>query len=163
MIGEGCVLRRGAYLRGDVLLGPGCVVGCEMKHALALEGVELPHHGYVGDSLLGHRAHFGCGVVTANFPLFPSSLPSVDLEGMRFELGRRKFGAVVGDAAQVGCQSVLEPGCLLAPDTHAYPLSRIPRGAYGPHAILKNRPSLQAVPLERRVGAWSRNGPLHGY
>ncbi|KOO30817.1 udp-n-acetylglucosamine diphosphorylase [Chrysochromulina tobinii] len=81
------------------------------------------------------------------------SLPSVDLEGMRFELGRRKFGAVVGDAAQVGCQSVLEPGCLLAPDTHAYPLSRIPRGAYGPHAILKNRPSLEAVPLERRVDA----------
>jgi hypothetical protein len=54
---------------------------------------------------------------------------------------------------QVGCQSVLEPGCLLAPDTHVYPLSRIPRGAYGPHTILKNRPSLEAVPLERRVDA----------
>jgi len=147
ILGAECSLRRGAYIRGDVLLGNGSIVGCEMKHAIALDGAELPHHGYVGDSLLGYRAHFGCGAVTANFPLFPTSLPSVDIEGVRYDLGRRKFGAVVGDRSQLGCQSVTEPGCLLGPDTHTYPHSRLPRGIYGPGELLKNRPCIEVAPL----------------
>ena len=149
VIGERSEIRRGAYLRGDVSLGAGAVVGCEMKMVLALDGVELPHHGYVGDSLLGHRAHFGCGSVTANFPLFPGSPPSLDLDGVRYELGLRKFGAVVGDGSQLGCGSVTQPGCLLARDVHAYPLSRLPKGVYGPSVLLKHGPGLSAVELRQ--------------
>jgi hypothetical protein len=159
IIGAQCVVRHGAYIRGDVVLGPGCVVGGELKHVLALEGCELPHHGYVGDSLLGYKAHLGCGAVTANFPLFPTSIPSVTLEDPGsasgcsetcYALGRRKFGAVLGDGSQLGCGSVTEPGCLVGPQTHAYPLSRLPRGCYGPNELLKNRPSIERAPLLAR-------------
>ena len=103
--------------------------------------------GYCGDSLLGHCAHFGCGAVTANFPLFAGSRPALTLRGARYDLGRRKLGAVLGDHCQLGCGSVTEPGCLLAPNTHAYPLSRLPRGVYGPRELLKSRPRIERAPL----------------
>ena len=155
IIGPNCVIRHGAYIRGDVVLGQGCVVGGELKHAFCLDECELPHHGYVGDSLLGHKAHFGCGALTANFPLFPGSLPAVNLPLdpndadalTKITLGRRKFGAVIGDGSQLGCGSVTEPGALLGPGTHAYPLSRVPRGCYGPNELLKNRPVVERAPL----------------
>ena len=146
-IGTQCVVRHGAYIRGDVTLGADCVVGGELKHMLALDGCELPHHGYCGDSLLGHKAHFGCGSVTANFPLFPSSAPAVDIGDATYVLGRRKFGAVVGDHSQLGCGTVTEPGSLLAPNTCSYPLCRLPRGHYGPNQILKNKPHIEVAPL----------------
>ena len=149
VIGERCTVRRGAYIRGDVILGAGSIVGCEMKMALTLDSVELPHTGYVGDSLLGHRAHFGCSVVTANFPLFANSLPKVHINGMRYALGRRKFGAVLGDGSQLGCGCVTEPGCLIGKNVHAYPLCRLPNGIYGPDALLKNRPSIEEAPFDR--------------
>ena len=154
IIGARCTVRHGAYIRGDVVLGLGCVVGGEIKHSICLDECELPHHGYVGDSLLGHRAHFGCGALTANLPLFAGSLPSVsmpdDPSGTAYVLGRRKFGAVVGDGSQLGCGSVTEPGCLLGPSTHAYPLSRVPRGCHGPHEILKTRPVVERAALVDR-------------
>ena len=99
----------------------------ELKHVIALDEAELPHTGYCGDSLLGRHAHFGCNALTANFPLLPGTLPSVDVRGIRYTL-RRKFGAVLGDGSQLGCGSVTEPGCMLAPQTHAYPLCRLARG-----------------------------------
>ena len=136
---------------------------------------EAPHHGYVGDSLLGRRAHLGCGATTANLPLLKHCSPSVELPlppvpleaprrdgpssrrggrserdgggapssaadaAVRYDLGIRKFGAVIGDGSQLGCGCVAEPGCLLAPNTHAYPLCRLPRGVYGPDELIKNR------------------------
>ena len=148
VIGSGCVIRKGAYIRGDVWLGSGCVVGGEVKHMLALDACELPHHGYVGDSLLGHKAHFGCGSVTANLPLFAHSMAAVEVRGDTFVLGRRKFGAVIGDECQIGCGSVTEPGCLLAPQTLCYPLTRLARGVYGPRELLKHRPCIERVPLK---------------
>ena len=147
-ISRGCVIRHGAYIRGDVAIGAGCIVGGELKHLLTLDECELPHYGYAGDSLLGYKAHFGCGSVTANFPLFPTSAPAVEVEpGHTVLLGRRKFGAVVGDSAQLGCGSVTEPGCLLAPHTVCYPNSRLARGVYGPRELLKNRPTIERAPL----------------
>ena len=170
-IGAGCLLRHGAYIRQDVVLGERCVVGGELKHVLALGDGELPHHGYVGDSLLGFRAHFGCGAVAANLPLFEkSSIPIPILveatdgggRGMvNYLLGRRKFGAVVGDGSQLGCGVVTEPGCLLAPQTHAYPLCRLPRGCYGPREILKNRPTVERAPLTGSY-AYADGGVLVG-
>ena len=147
IIRSGTVIRHGAYLRGDVYLGQQCVVGCECKNVLAMDEVEMPHHGYVGDSLLGYRAHLGCGAVTANLPLFEGSVPAVELDGKTYVLGRRKFGAVLGDRVQLGCGTVTEPGCLLAPHTVCYPLTRLPRGYYGPRELLKNRPHVERVPL----------------
>ena len=147
-IGDHCVVRHGAYVRGDVAIGSHCVVGGELKNMLALDECDCPHHGYIGDSLLGHKAHFGCGALTANLPLFPKSRPSVEVKGGAYvALGRRKFGAVVGAHCQLGCGSVTEPGCLLAPRTHSYPLSRLPRGCWGPNVVLKNRPVLEQAPL----------------
>ncbi|KAL1515996.1 hypothetical protein AB1Y20_002609 [Prymnesium parvum] len=133
-------LRHGAYLRGDCLLGADGVFGGELKGVLALDGAELPHQGYCGDSILGYRAHFGCQALTANFPLFAGSSPSVCV---RYLLGRRKFGAVVGDHCQLGCGTVTEPGCLMAPNTFAYPL--LPHGLYGPDELIKNRPHESGV------------------
>lgn len=142
-------MRHGAYIRGDVVLGAGCVVGGELKHALALDHCELPHYGYCGDSLLGYKAHFGCGSLTANLPLLGDSKPSVDIGERRYMLGRKKVGAVVGDHVQLGCGTVTEPGCLLAPRTLCYPLTRLARGCYGPNELLKNRPTIERVPLRR--------------
>ena len=151
VVGEATVVRRGAYLRGDVVLGGGCVVGCEMKNAITLDGVDCPHHGYVGDSLLGHRAHLGAGATTANFPLLGETRLGVELDGggerLRYELSRRKMGAVLGDGAQLGCGCVTDPCTLLGAQTHAYPLCYLPRGVYGPHQLLKNR--MAARVLER--------------
>ena len=153
LVGTGVTLRHGAYVRGDVVLGANGVFGGELKNVLALDEAELPHTGYCGDSLLGHHAHFGCGAVTANFPLFAASRPVLTVHGTRYDLGRTKFGAVLGDGSQLGCNSVTEPGCLIAPDTHAYPLCRLARGAYGPHELLKNRPTIERAPLRRPAAA----------
>lgn len=165
VVGAGTTLRRGAYLRGPVVLGSEGTFGCELKNVLACDGCDCPHHGYIGDSLLGHKAHLGCGAATANFPLFAGSGPAVDLpeadragagaDGaaetanlVRYELGRRKFGAVIGDGSQLGCGCVTEPGCLIGPNTHAYPLCRLPRGAYGPDEILKRgAPGVARAPM----------------
>ena len=146
-IGPRCTVRHGAYLRGNVVLGPECVVGGELKNCLLLGQVECPHYGYVGDSLLGLKSHFGCGALTANLPLFATSQPAVDDgRGVRWVLGRRKVGAIIGDGAQLGCGCVTEPGCLLAPSTHVYPLTRLARGLYG-GGLIKNRPNIERVPL----------------
>lgn len=147
VVGRGVVVRHGAYIRGDAVLGSRGVFGGEMKMVLALPGAELPHYGYVGDSLLGRRAHLGCGALTANFPLFGHA-PSVELGAppVRYGLGRRKFGAVVGDGAQLGCGCVAEPGTLLGKATHAYPLCRL-RGAYGPDALVKSAGPRECVAL----------------
>ena len=149
-IGDDCIIRHGAYIRGDVILGQGGVYGGELKNVLALDGCEVPHHSYCGDSLLGHRAHLGCGAVTANFPLFSTSTPSVRIaSGARVSLGRRKLGAVLGDHCQLGCNSVTDPGTFLAPNTHSYPLTRLRAGIYGPDEIIKPRPAIERAAYRR--------------
>jgi NDP-sugar pyrophosphorylase family protein len=113
-IGAGTEIRPGAYIRGRVITGAGCVLGnaCEFKNCVLLDGVEIPHFSYVGDSVLGNRAHLGAGVVLSNLRLDRKEI-TVHAEGRGYATGLRKFGAILGDAAEVGCNAVLNPGTLL--------------------------------------------------
>ncbi|CAM2770809.1 UDP-N-acetylglucosamine diphosphorylase [Rariglobus hedericola] len=113
-IGAKTEIRPGAFIRGNVIVGEGCVLGnaCEFKNCVLLDGVQVPHFNYVGDSVLGNGAHLGAGVILSNLRLdqqpitvrFPSGL---------FETGLRKLGAILGDKAEVGCNAVLNPGTVL--------------------------------------------------
>lgn len=113
-IGAGTEIRPGAYIRGGVIVGEGCVLGnaCEFKNCLLLDGVQVPHFSYVGDSVLGNRAHLGAGVVLSNLRLDRKPIV-VHADGVAYETGLRKFGAILGDDAEVGCNAVLNPGSIL--------------------------------------------------
>ena len=113
-IGEDSQVRHGAYVRPYVLTGKRCVIGhsTEVKHSILLDGAQAPHFNYVGDSILGKGVNLGAGVICANFRLDQGEV-IVEIEGKRFKTGLRKFGAVLGDLSQIGCNSVLNPGVLL--------------------------------------------------
>ncbi len=123
-IGEGVQIRPGAYIRGNVIIGAGSVVGnsCEYKNCLLLEGVQTPHFSYIGDSVLGNRSHLGAGVILSNLRL--DQMPvKVKTEGGIVDTGMRKFGALVGDDAEVGCNAVLNPGSILGKRSLVGPLT----------------------------------------
>lgn len=113
-IGPEVEIRPGAYVRGNVIVGRGSVLGnsCEFKNCLLLERVEAPHFNYVGDSILGNRAHLGAGVICANLRLARDEVV-IRLGEERFRTGLRKVGAFMGDGAEAGCNSVLQPGTIL--------------------------------------------------
>ena len=113
-IGAKTEIRPGAFIRGNVIVGEGCVLGnaCEFKNCLLLDGVQVPHFNYVGDSILGNRAHLGAGVILSNLRLDQQPI-TVRLPSGTFETGLRKFGAILGDQAEVGCNAVLNPGTIL--------------------------------------------------
>ncbi len=114
-IAEGCELRPGVYIRGNVIAGAGSVLGnsCEFKNCLLLEGVQVPHFSYVGDSILGNRAHLGAGVICSNLRLDQAQVQATLDDGALVPTGLRKLGAILGDHAEVGCNSVLNPGSIL--------------------------------------------------
>lgn len=114
-IGEGCELRPGVYIRGNVIVGSGSVLGnsCEFKNCLLLEGVQVPHFSYVGDSVLGNRTHLGAGAICSNLRLDQGEVAVILSKGSKRKTGLRKLGALVGDGAEVGCQAVLNPGSIL--------------------------------------------------
>jgi NDP-sugar pyrophosphorylase family protein len=113
-IGAKTEIRPGAFIRGNVIVGESCVLGnaCEFKNALLLDGVQVPHFSYVGDSVLGSRAHLGAGVILSNLRLDQQPVTVRLASGMR-DTGLRKFGAILGDHAEVGCNAVLNPGTIL--------------------------------------------------
>jgi NDP-sugar pyrophosphorylase family protein len=113
-IGAGTEIRPGAYIRGNVIVGANCVLGnsCEFKNCLLLDGVQVPHFSYVGDSVLGNGAHLGAGVILSNLRLDQQPI-TVRLPDGFAETGLRKFGAILGDKAEVGCNAVLQPGTIL--------------------------------------------------
>lgn len=117
-IGSDCRIRHGAYLRENVITGDRCVLGnsCEFKNCLLLDDVQVPHFSYVGDSVLGNRAHLGAGVICSNLRLDQAE---VRVNGM--PTGLKKFGALVGDGAEVGCNAVLNPGTVLGRKSVVYP------------------------------------------
>jgi len=123
-IGPGTEIRPGAYLRGNVIVGSGCVLGnaCEFKNALLLDRVQVPHFSYVGDSVLGNRAHLGAGVVCSNLRLDQAEI-AVEVGDQVVMTGLRKFGAILGDEAEVGCNAVLMPGTMLGPRSVVMPLT----------------------------------------
>ena len=138
IIGPETEIRPGAFIRGNALVGGGCVVGnsTELKNVIIFDTVQVPHYNYVGDSILGYKSHMGAGAVTSNVKQDKSpvtiSLPS----GERVETGLKKFGAVLGDHVEVGCNSVLNPGAVVGRNSRVYPLSMV-RGAVPPDSIFK--------------------------
>lgn len=133
VICEGAELRPGAFIRGKVLVCPGCVVGnsTELKNCVLMEGAKLPHYSYAGDSIIGKGAHLGAGAVISNLKLDESSVWV-----MGIDTGLRKFGAAVGDGAQIGCHAVLNPGSIIGKNAAVYPLVPF-RGAAPKNSIVK--------------------------
>eukprot|EP00929_Paragymnodinium_shiwhaense_P098775 TRINITY_DN60264_c0_g1_i1.p1 TRINITY_DN60264_c0_g1~~TRINITY_DN60264_c0_g1_i1.p1 ORF type:complete len:348 (-),score=48.97 TRINITY_DN60264_c0_g1_i1:72-1115(-) len=143
IFGADTVVRSGAYVRGDVIVGSGAVLRGELKNVVIMDKAELAHPGYAGDSIIGFKGHFGCQALTANLGLFGAELTTVvpSDTGIRYALGRRKLGTILGDGSQLGCSTVADPGCFVAPRTHIYPLTRLAAGFYGPDEIVKNKPA----------------------
>jgi len=110
-----CELRPGVFIRGNVIAGEACVLGnsCEFKNCLLLDAVQVPHFSYVGDSVLGNRAHLGAGAICSNLRLDQSEVPVILPDGSRRGSGLRKLGALLGDGAEAGCNAVLNPGSIL--------------------------------------------------
>ena len=138
-IGKNCQVRAGCYIRENVIVGDGVVLGnsSEFKNCVVFDGCEVPHYNYVGDSILGHKAHLGAGVVLSNVRLDRSEVHVVDGAG-RLPTGLRKFGAIVGDYAEVGCNSVINPGSILGRRSIVFPLSNF-SGVLPPDTILRTR------------------------
>jgi NDP-sugar pyrophosphorylase family protein len=115
-IGANTEIRPGAFIRGNVIAGESCVLGnaCEFKNCVLMDNVQVPHFSYVGDSILGKGAHFGAGVICSNLRLDQEPIVVRTADAV-YETGLRKFGAIVGDKAEVGCNAVLNPGTLLGP------------------------------------------------
>ena len=121
-IGEGCEIRNGAYIRENVVVGNGVVLGnsCEFKNCLIFDEAQIPHFNYVGDSILGHKAHLGAGAILSNVRLDRAPI-SVATSEKSIDTGLKKFGAIIGDRAEIGCNSVLSPGSIIGRDTIIYP------------------------------------------
>jgi len=134
-IGEGTEIRPGAYIRGNVIIGARCVIGnsCEFKNSLLLDDVQVPHFSYVGDSILGNGAHLGAGVILSNLRLDKKSI-SVRLPDVTVDTGLRKFGAILGDQAEVGCNAVLQPGTIMG--KRALVMPTVAYGGYLPAATI---------------------------
>lgn len=138
VIGEGTELRPGAFLRGDVITGRNCVIGnsTEMKHCILLDKVQVPHYNYVGDSILGNRAHMGGGALCSNLK---ADGKNVVVHGEKdYETGLRKLGGILGDGADVGCGCVVNPGTVIGKNTSVYPLTSL-RGVYPADSIVKGQ------------------------
>lgn len=137
IIGANTQIRPGAFLRGNVLIGEGCVVGnsTELKNAILFDGVQAPHYNYVGDSVLGYKAHLGAGAVTSNVR---GDKAKVVVHGEKdYPTGRKKVGAMVADFAEIGCGAVLNPGTVIGRNSQVYPLSCV-RGVVPENSIYKN-------------------------
>lgn len=124
IIGSGAEIRNCAFIRGSALVGAGAVVGnsVELKNCILFDGAQVPHFNYVGDSILGYKAHLGAGAVTSNLKS-DKTLVSIKHNGEVLATGRKKLGALVGDEAEVGCNSVLCPGSVLGRKSQVYPTS----------------------------------------
>ncbi|MCR4807504.1 MAG: UDP-N-acetylglucosamine pyrophosphorylase [Lachnospiraceae bacterium] len=137
IIGHGTEVRPGAFVRGSALVGDNCVVGnsTELKNVILFDNVQVPHYNYVGDSILGYKAHMGAGSITSNVKS-DKKLVVIKNEGELIETGRKKVGALVGDRVEVGCNTVLNPGTVIGRDSNVYPVSCV-RGVIPENCIYK--------------------------
>ena len=126
IIGADTEVRHCAFIRGSALVGKGCVVGnsAELKNVILFDGVQTPHYNYVGDSILGYKAHMGAGSITSNVK-GDKSLVTVRMGDEAIATGLKKMGAMLGDHAEIGCNSVLNPGTIVGRDAQVYPLSSV--------------------------------------
>jgi NDP-sugar pyrophosphorylase family protein len=151
IIGENTEVRHGAFIRGSALVGDGCVVGnsVELKNCILFDGVQVPHYNYVGDSVLGYKSHMGAGSITSNVKSDKTPVtvkPAAGYAGTfePIQTGKKKFGAMLGDFVEVGCNSVLNPGTVIGAHSNVYPLSSV-RGAVPSHAIFKSGKGAEIV------------------
>ena len=138
IICEGTELRPGAFIRGNVLVGKKCVIGnsCELKNSIVFNEAQIPHFNYIGDSIIGHKAHFGAGAITSNLKSDRSNVEIKDgKEIIKTDL--KKLGALVGDNVEIGCNTVLNPGTIIGRNTTVYPLSFV-RGVVKENSIYKD-------------------------
>ena len=145
IIGEDCEIRVGAYIRGNVILGRGVVVGnsSELKNCILLDGAQAPHYNYVGDSILGCMAHLGAGAICSNLR---SDGREVTVRAEQsYPTGMRKLGAMLGDHVEVGCGCVLNPGTIVGKNSRIYPLTSV-RGTVPQDSILKS--SGEIIPIK---------------
>ncbi|MCI8318420.1 MAG: UDP-N-acetylglucosamine pyrophosphorylase [Lachnospiraceae bacterium] len=139
IIGKNAEVRHCAFIRGNAIVGEGAVVGnsTELKNVVLFNKVQVPHYNYVGDSILGYKAHMGAGSITSNVKS-DKKLVVVKEGEQRMETGLKKFGAMLGDEVEVGCGSVLNPGTVIGPRTNIYPLSSVREVVPG-NSIYKKR------------------------
>lgn len=139
IIGKDAEIRQCAFIRGSAIVGEGAVVGnsTELKNVILFNKVQVPHYNYVGDSILGYKAHMGAGSITSNVKS-DKKLVVIHGEDYQIETGLKKFGAMLGDCVEVGCNSVLNPGTVVGRGTNIYPLSSV-RGVVPENSIFKNR------------------------
>ena len=138
IIGHNCQIRHNAYIREHVIIGDNCVVGnaCEVKNSLLFNEAVAPHFNYIGDSILGYASHLGAGVKVSNVKLVPGNV-TVDIEGRSFDTGLRKFGVLLGDHSDIGCNAVLNPGSIIGRGSVVYPNTNW-RGVLPASMIVKN-------------------------
>lgn len=139
IIDEDAEIRHCAFIRGSAIIGKGAVVGnsTEIKNDIIFNGVQVPHYNYVGDSILGYKSHMGAGSITSNVKS-DKTLVVVKNGGEQIETGRKKFGAMLGDHVEVGCNSVLNPGTVIGKNSRVYPLSSV-RGVVPAGSIYKKQ------------------------
>ena len=138
IIGANTEVRHGAFIRGSALIGDNCVVGnsVELKNVILFDCVQTPNYNYVGDSILGYKSHMGAGSITSNVKSDKTLVVVHDGE-MNYETGLKKFGAMLGDYVEVGCNSVLNPGTVIGVHSNVYPVSCV-RGVVPDHSIVKS-------------------------
>ena len=126
IIDKGAEVRHCAYIRGNAIVGKGCVIGnsCEIKNSIIFDRAQIPHYNYVGDSIIGYRAHMGAGSITSNIKS-DKTMVTILKNGTKTDTGLRKMGAIIGDFAEIGCGAVLNPGSVIGANTTVYPLSLV--------------------------------------
>lgn len=138
IIQENAQIRHCAFVRGSAIIGKNCVVGnsTELKNVILFDNVQVPHFNYVGDSILGYKAHMGAGSITSNVKS-DKSLVSIKFQEEKIDTNLKKFGAIIGDYVEIGCNAVLNPGTIIGRNSTVYPTSMV-RGALEENSIFKN-------------------------
>ncbi len=142
IIGPKSEIRHCAYIRGNAIIGEGCVIGnsCEVKNAVIFDKSQVPHFNYVGDSILGFHVHMGAGSIVSNLKSDGKNV-TIKVGDVKIPTNLRKFGAIIGDNVEVGCNSVLNPGTIVGKNSNIYPLARV-RGLVPERSIYKDEDNI---------------------
>src|SRR5438477_999858 len=145
IIGRNCEIRHNAYIREQVIIGDNCMIGnsCEIKNSILFNHAVAPHFNYIGDSILGYKAHLGAGVKISNFKLVPGNI-RIQIAEKPVDTGLRKFGALLGDHTDIGCNTVLNPGSIIGRGSVIYPNTNW-RGILPGNMIVKNKGAVEVV------------------
>ena len=149
IIGRNCEIRHNAYIRDKVIIGDNCVIGnsCEIRNSLLFNHAVAPHFNYIGDSIMGYKAHLGAGVKISNLKVIAGNV-TVEANGRKWDTGLRKFGALLGDSCDIGCNAVLNPGSVIGRGSAVYPNVNW-RGVLDPGMIAKNKGPVEVVPKRK--------------